>query len=239
VINIPRSNRGSLVACLLMSLGLGIGVAPFGTASGEEHHAQAPTVSSAMALQRLVEGNKRFAAGTPRHSHQDLARRKELTAGQHPFATIVGCSDSRVPSELVFDQGFGDVFVVRVAGNVGGLDDLGSIEYAAIHLNTPLVLVVGHESCGAVTSALESEYARAREAAGIQAMLSRVATSLENVNRSLPKPEQVHLGVEANVRHSVALLRDAPELKAKIASGELDVVGCVYDLDSGKIHIVR
>jgi carbonic anhydrase len=216
-----------------------IGLALCGTASAQARHEQAPSVTPAAALQRLVEGNKRFAEGTPSHRHEDSAWRKQLTAGQHPFATIFGCSDSRVPSELVFDQGFGDLFVVRVAGNVGGADDLGSIEYAVIHLNTSLILVMGHEGCGAVTAALGADSSRAHEAAGIQAMLSHVVPSLEAVNRSLPQPEQVHQGVEANVRRSVALLRDTPELKARIASGALDVVGAVYELDTGMVRIVR
>jgi carbonic anhydrase len=222
-----------------MVASLFFGLALYGTASGQAHPAEAPSVTPAAALGRLVEGNKRFAAGAPSHRHEDLGWRRELTAGQHPFATIFGCSDSRVPSELVFDQGFGDLFVVRVAGNIGGEDDLGSIEYAVIHLHTPLVLVMGHEGCGAVTAALAADSSRAHEAAGIQAMLSHVVPSLKTVDRSVPQPQQVHLGVEANVRRSVALLRDTPELKERIASGTLDIVGAVYELDTGKVRIVR
>ena len=234
---ITRWGRRSFLLVLLA--GLGFGFAARGMANAQAHHEQAPSLTPAAALERLIDGNKRFAEGTPTHRHEDLGWRKELTAGQHPFATIFGCSDSRVPSELVFDQGFGDLFVVRVAGNIGGEDDLGSIEYAVNHLNTPLVLVMGHEGCGAVTAALQPDSARAHEAAGIRTMLSHVAPSLKAVNRSLPQAEQVHLGVEANVRRSVALLRQAPELKAKLASGALDIVGSVYELDTGRVRIIR
>ena len=235
----PRAARRGVMILAGIALSLTLGLAPGSTARGEAQHEATSSITPAQALQRLVEGNDRFAKGAPGHGHEDPAWRTQLTGGQHPFATIFGCSDSRVPCELVFDQGFGDLFVVRVAGNVGGADDLGSIEYAVIHLHTPLVLVMGHESCGAVTAALEAESGRAHEAAGVQAMLSHVVPSLAGVNRSLPKPEQVHLGVEANVRRSVAILRKTPELKAKISSGELDVEGCVYDLATGRIRMVR
>lgn len=225
--------RAAVLAGCLLGLGLS------GAAGAATHPEHTPAITPAAALQRLVEGNRRFAAGTPSRPHQSAAWRKQLVPGQHPIATIFGCSDSRVPSELVFDQGLGDLFVVRVAGNVGGSDDLGSIEYAVLHLNTPLVLVLGHESCGAVTAALEADAARAHEAAAIQEMLAHVVPSLGGVNRALPVPEQVHAGVEANVRRSVSLLRATPELKARIESGSLDIVGAVYELESGKVRLLK
>ena len=223
----------------IIAASLGVILAWCAPASGQTHPTPAHSVTHTEALRRLQEGNARFAEGKTNHPHENLEWRKQLTAGQHPFATVLACSDSRVPTELVFDQGFGDLFVVRVAGNVGGADDLGSIEYAVNHLNTSLVLVMGHEGCGAVTAALGSDSSRAREAAGIQTMLAHVEPSLKDVNRSLPRAEQVHLGVEANVRRSVALLRNTHELKAKIASGALDIVGSVYALDTGRIRILR
>lgn len=223
----------------VLTVSLGFMMAWCAAASGQTHPTPASSVTQAQALQRLVDGNARFAEGKSIHGHENVEWRRQLTAGQHPFATVLGCSDSRVPSELVFDQGFGDLFVVRVAGNVGGADDLGSVEYAVNHLNTPLVLVVGHEGCGAVTAALEADSTRAHEAPGIQAMLAHVVPSLKDVNRSLPPREQVHLGVEANVRRSVALLRNTPDLKAKIASGALEIVGSVYELETGRIRILR
>jgi carbonic anhydrase len=232
----PKGNarlRAAVLASVFLSLG------PYRVAGAQPHHEEAPSLSPAAALQRLVEGNSRFAAGTPSRPHQSSDYRKQLVPGQHPIATVFGCGDSRVPSELVFDQGFGDLFVVRVAGNVGGADDLGSIEYAVIHLHTPLVLVLGHESCGAVTAALSADTTRAHEAGGIQDMLAHVVPSLAGVDRALPMPEQVHQGVEANVRRSVELLRATPELKPRLASGSLDIVGAVYDLGTGKVRLLK
>lgn len=234
-IALPGGQRSLAATLAGLCLGLSLG----GSVNAQPHHEQASSLSPAAALQLLVEGNSRFALGKPGRPHQSADHRKQLVPGQHPIATVLGCSDSRVPSELVLDQGFGDLFVVRVAGNVGGADDLGSVEYAVIHLNTPLVLVLGHESCGAVTAALEAESARAHEAGGIQDMLAHVVPSLAGVDRKLPMAEQVHLGVEANVRRSVGLLREAPELKAKLASGTLDIVGAVYELNTGKIRLLK
>src|SRR5262249_18275080 len=115
---------------------------------------QVAPVAAEAALQRLKDGNLRFASGKLQREHQDLRRVKELAAGQHPFATILGCSDSRVGPEVVFDRGLGDVFIARVAGNVVSTEVLGSIEYAALHLHTKLFVVLGHEDCGAVKAAL-------------------------------------------------------------------------------------
>ena len=112
-------------------------------------------ITGEQALQKLMEGNARYASGNTSHPDQSMERRYELVAGQHPFAVIVGCSDSRIAPELIFDQGLGDIFVIRAAGQV--LDDvaIGSIEYAVEHLGVPLVVVLGHDSCGAVTATLE------------------------------------------------------------------------------------
>lgn len=207
----------------------------------ETHTTPAPTAAptASMALQNLVDGNQRFIAGTPRHRHESAAYRHELAASQHPFATILACSDSRVPVEKVFDQGFGDVFVVRVAGNVVGVYDLGSIEYAVHHLHTPLVLVMGHESCGAVTSALLSETDRQREAGAIQELLNQIVPALTDLDPSLSQAERVHRGVEANVRQSVRQLQATADL---MQPGEGDapmIVGAVYDLVTGKVRLLK
>ena len=198
----------------------------------------APTNASE-ALARLLKGNDRFVAGNARHEHQSVARRKELIAEQHPFATVLGCSDSRVPTELLFDQGLGDLFVVRVAGNVVTTDDLGSIEYAVNHLHTPLVLVLGHESCGAVTAALETEALRKKEAKDIQKLLALILPALKGIDPKLSPTERVSQGVDANVLWSVQQLQNSPELKEKIASGHLTIMGAVYDLETGKVRLLK
>ncbi len=197
----------------------------------------APTnASEALAL--LLKGNERFVAGSPRHGHESVDRRKEVIAEQHPFATVLGCSDSRVPTELLFDQGLGDLFVVRVAGNVVATDDLGSIEYAVDHLHTPLVLVLGHEGCGAVTAALEPEAARSKEAKDIQELLALILPALKGIDPKLRPTERVSRGVESNVRWSIQQLQNAPDLKEKIAGGHLRIVGGIYELETGKVRLL-
>jgi carbonic anhydrase len=204
--------------------------------AGEGH---ATSVSPGEALQRLKDGNQRFVTGSLLHQRQNAARRKELVSAQTPFAAILGCSDSRVPLELIFDQGLGDLFAVRVAGNVAGGDERGSLQYAVAHLHVPLVVVLGHERCGAVTAALEPESERAKEADGIQELVARIEPNLKTVPPSGNEAERVRQAVEANVRGSLQQLGEAAVLKEKIASGEIRLVGAVYDLGSGRVHWLR
>jgi len=208
-------------------------------AAGAQTHAP-PAAPAALtgraALERLVEGNRRFVAGTSQHGHQSAAYRHGLATSQHPFATILGCSDSRVPLEPLFDQGFGDLFVIRVAGNVASLDELGSIEYAANHLGVKFVLVLGHEACGAVTAALGSEADRKHEASDIQALLEQIEPALASMPAGLEPAEQVHRGVEANVRQSVRVLRQSPALADRVKRGEIVIAGAVYELDTCRVR---
>jgi carbonic anhydrase len=201
-----------------------------------EHHAASPSVPPADARARLQAGNQRFVSNHPNHPHSNASWRAGLAGSQHPFATILGCSDSRVPLEPLFDQGFGDLFVIRVAGNVVAVDELGSIEYAANHLGVRFVLVLGHEQCGAVTAALSSEADRSHETSDIQTLLGRIEPALEGMPAGLTPAEKIHRGVEANVRQSVRMLRESPALKAEVERGELAIVGAVYELDTGKVR---
>jgi carbonic anhydrase len=186
-----------------------------------------------------MKGNEQFLAGSPRHGQESVARRKELIAEQHPFATVLGCSDSRAPVELLFDQGLGDLFVVRVAGNVVAPDVLGSIKYAVDHLHTPLVLVLGHEGCGAVTAALQPEAARNKEAKDIQELLALILPALNGIDPKLSLAERTHRGVESNVRWSMQQLQNAPTLKEKISGRQLKIVGGVYELETGKVRLLN
>jgi carbonic anhydrase len=184
------------------------------------------------ALGELVQGNRRFVTGRFEHARLDKERRDELAKAQHPFAVVVGCSDSRVPPELVFDQGLGDLFVVRVAGNVIDDASLGSIEYAVEHLGADLVIVLGHERCGAVKAALDG-VALPGHIGAIAAQLSP-AIAEAKLDRG---PDPLDTAVRANVVRIVEQLRGAgPILAEKFVSDELAIVGARYDLDSGEVE---
>ena len=193
-------------------------------------------VAPAEALGRLQEGNARFVAGKPRHQRRSVAWRAGLTGGQRPFAAILGCSDSRVPLELLFDQGFGDLFVVRVAGNVASGDQTGSVAFAVARLHVPLVLVLGHEQCGAVTAALAPASERQHDAPEIQQLLARIDPGLKDLAPAANEMERIRQGVEANVRWSERQLRGTPALQEKIGRGELVIASGVYELDSGRVR---
>jgi carbonic anhydrase len=185
------------------------------------------------ALTRLMNGNQRYMRHKEQHPDQSLARRKALEAGQHPFAVILGCADSRVSPELLFDQGLGDLFVIRVAGNI--VDDvvLGSIEYAVEHLDTRLIMVLGHEKCGAVSAAVEGGNAQGHLMSLIQAIQPSV-----NETRNDPG-DKVHNCVIANVRRVARQIRASePVLKETVQRKGLKVVAADYALDTGKVSLL-
>ncbi|MFO1022973.1 MAG: carbonic anhydrase [Planctomycetales bacterium] len=174
---------------------------------GEESQKDASPVQSAEeALRRLKEGNQRFVTGKTLHAHESADWRKHLVATQAPFATILGCSDSRVPIELVFDQGFGELFVIRVAGNVIAPDIVGSIAYAFEHLHNKLFVVMGHESCGAVTAALAERKKPTEKAPAIKALVKLISPGLPPVSETVSSEQAVSAAVEANVRYSMRQL---------------------------------
>ncbi|MEO8367636.1 MAG: carbonic anhydrase [Candidatus Solibacter sp.] len=185
------------------------------------------------ALARLMAGNKRYVLHQEQHPDASVARRKSLEAGQHPFAIILGCADSRVPPELLFDQGLGDLFVVRVAGNI--VDDavLGSIEYAVEHLGAKLIVILGHEKCGAVSAAIAAGHVPGHIGSLVDAIQPAVEASAKEPG------DKVHNCVIANVRrvadqvrHSEPLLKDACERH------EVKVVAADYALDSGRVTLL-
>ena len=190
------------------------------------------------ALKRLQEGNQRFAAGTMRHSHENQSWREALVADQHPFAIVLGCSDSRVPVEVVFDQGLGDLFVIRVAGNVIATDVVGSIAYAITHLQTKFLVVMGHEGCGAVTAALQAEVNHPDEPKSIAALVNRLAPSLKDLPPQLEGAARLSAAVEANVRWSMSQLAAIPTGKKLLESGEIEMVGAVYELATGRVRFL-
>jgi len=181
----------------------------------------------------LLDGNHRFAGAHAVHPHQTAARRAEVAAGQKPYAVIVGCADSRVPPELVFDQGLGDVFVVRSAGHVVDDAALGSIEFAVAKLGARLIVVLGHERCGAVEAALKG--------GPVPGHVGTVVDAIRpNITQATAEPgDQLDNAVRDNVRATVERLKtSSPILAPMVADGSLRIVGAVYDLDSGAAHLV-
>ena len=185
------------------------------------------------ALSRLLEGNRRFLDAAPSHPHQDVSRRALLAGGQEPFAIILCCSDSRVPPEVVFDQGLGDLFVVRVAGNVADEIGLASIEYAAEHLGVRLVMVLGHERCGAVTAAVKGGQLPGHLPALMDALRPAVAAARP------VRGDLVEGAIIANVELTAEQLRASRPILAELVDrGELLVVGARYDLDTGLVEFL-
>jgi len=187
--------------------------------------------SAAEVLAELKAGNEHHATKHYQHPHQTAARQRELTTTQHPHATILSCADSRVAPEIVFDQGLGDLFDVRVAGNIAGDAEIASIEYAADHLGVPVLVVLGHQRCGAVTAATEPG-----EAPGhLPVLIAAIRPAVEQA-RGMPG-DTIDNAVRINVENVVRQLTGSqPVLAGLAAAGRLQVVGAVYSLDTGKIE---
>ncbi|HET7845512.1 MAG TPA: carbonic anhydrase, partial [Xanthomonadales bacterium] len=192
---------------------------------------------SGEALARLKAGNARFLAGNARFPTVQKEVLADLARGQRPFATILGCSDSRVPPELLFDASFGELFVVRVAGNVLGPAIAGSIQYASVHLETTLLLVLGHDTCGAVEAALDAKFHGATHRSRIALLLEEIFPALDGIDPQMEEAARLDAAVAANVRETVRRLRESPELKARAAAGEdRVVVGAVCELATGRVR---
>jgi carbonic anhydrase len=192
------------------------------------------------ALNRLREGNSRFVAGISNHESMSPARRHALATGQEPFAIILGCSDSRVPAELVFDQGLGDLFVIRIAGNIVAPSQIGSVEFAAERFGTPLVVVLGHSRCGAVSATLEAIAGSQQSASRhIHSIVERVRPSVEPLLATELRHDPdalVKQAVRANVRASANQLRHGSDmLEQLIQKNKLLIVGAEYSLETGEV----
>ena len=201
--------------------------------------ASVPLLTAQDALARLKEGNERFVRGEARFPTVQKEVLAELSKGQHPFATVLGCSDSRVPPELVFDASFGELFVVRVAGNVLGPSILGTLQYAGAHLHTPLFVVLGHEGCGAVEAAIASRFHGATFGQRIEVLLRDIVPALEGLDGRQQHECLLHEGVEANVRHTIREILRTPEARTRIAMGDMKLVGAVYELASGRVRFLE
>jgi carbonic anhydrase len=195
---------------------------------------RAPTMPADQALKLLLEGNQRFVAGQLEHPNQTPARRAEVAKGQHPFAAVLACSDSRTPPEIIFDRGLGDIFTVRVAGNVADQVVIESLDYSVTHLGVRVVMVLGHRRCGAVIAAVEGHE---EDNEDVGPLLAELRPAVE-ASRGMPG-DPVENAVRENVKLVVKNLATSQELSAMVKSGELKVVGGIYDLDTGTIEMLK
>jgi carbonic anhydrase len=215
-------------AVLLLCLPQGI------TAKEPEHANAAPKVSPTDALARLKAGNQRFVASKLEHPRQTAKRRTELATSQHPFAIVLGCADSRTSPEVIFDQGLGDLFVVRVAGNVLNDETDGSIEYAVEHLGAQLIVVLGHERCGAIKAAKETIAAKAEAPGHIQSLVKAIAPAVEATIGA-----DAEATAKANVLNTAQALRSCTPILEMIEKGTVSVVGAHHDLDTGAVEFLK
>ncbi|HYK40190.1 MAG TPA: carbonic anhydrase [Candidatus Eremiobacteraceae bacterium] len=195
-------------------------------------------LSAEQGLRRLVEGNKRFVSGKARFPTVCKETLAALAKGQQPYAMILGCADSRVPPELIFDANFGELFIVRVAGNVISPEIMGSIQYAGTHLRTPLFVVLGHEGCGAVKAAIDYKSNGTRHHSHIQILVNNIVPGLPKVDDQLSEKEQLSRAVEANVRWAMKQLLATPEGKKAAREGQKKLVGAVFGIDTGRVRFL-
>ncbi|TJZ99994.1 carbonic anhydrase [Actinacidiphila oryziradicis] len=197
----------------------------------------APPLAPSEAFELLLAGNQRFVAGTPQHPNQDAARRTETAPGQRPFAVLFGCSDSRLAAEIIFDRGLGDLFVVRTAGHVAGPEVLGSIEYGVSVLDCPLVVILGHNSCGAIAATRAALADGVSSTGYVRDLIERVTPSVLAARAAgLTQDDDI---IAEHIRHTVDLLLDRSRVLAdQVAAGRTAVVGLSYRLADGSARLV-
>jgi carbonic anhydrase len=190
------------------------------------------------ALQKLMDGNKRFVAGTLAQKDLSAAKREGLSKGQNPFAIVLTCSDSRVPPELLFDQGLGDVFVVRVAGNIVDPIALGSIEYAAEHLGSPLLLILGHSKCGAVKATLE---AKGKPDGNIGAIVKKIMPAVDVAKKKGGTPDEIlETAIKENMKNVYTdVMKNSTIIPHLVEEGKFMIAAGEYDITSGKIEMIE
>jgi carbonic anhydrase len=190
------------------------------------------------ALARLIEGNERFRRNEARGAAFCRETPADLAKGQHPYATILGCSDSRVPPEWIFDAGLGELFVVRVAGNILSPEIAGTLQYAGSYLQTPLFVVLGHEGCGAIAAALATKHEGEQFRSRVQILLESILPGMADFDENVPQEERLSRAVENNVRWTVRQILESPEGKARVAEGRMKIVGAVYELETGRVRLL-
>lgn len=228
--------RRRLLTCAAGSVAaLAVGGAPRSRAAGAGDRPQ----DARQALDKLMAGNARFVNRMQVRPRQDDEWLAALHLGQRPFAAILGCADSRIPPELLFDQGFGDLFVIRVAGNVVNSDVVGSIEYAVAHLRTPLIMVLGHEGCGAVSAALGSKEMRDGEPAGVRSILTAIQPAVWDIDPALDPKARLARGVENNVRWSMRRIAESDWLAQALRDDSALIVGAVFEFETGRVRVLN
>lgn len=225
-----RIPRGILMLVLVICL-----VLAYSDVAVAADDSQSSITTGDEAWEELMKGNQRFVAGE-RAVRDFPSRRAEVTAGQHPYATIITCSDSRVPPELLFDQGLGDVFIIRDAGNVVDGIESGSIEYGVEHCHTPLLVVLGHSSCGAVTAAVQGG-----AEGNIESIMHEIEPALETAEKTNKTgTELIEETVNENLKLVIQNILDrSPVTKELVENGELEIVGAKYFLDTGEVKVIE
>jgi len=191
------------------------------------------------ALLRLKAGNDRFIAGTARFPDSAKEILADLAKGQHPYATILCCSDSRVPPELILGAGFGELFIIRVAGNVMSPEVAASLQYAGRHLHTPLFVVLGHTNCGAVAAAIKTKLHGANQHSRIQLLVDCILPGLTDLNPQLTPEALLAQAVEANVRWSMRQILETSEGRQRQTEGHMKVVGAICEIDTGRVRFLE
>ncbi|MDX3664586.1 carbonic anhydrase [Streptomyces europaeiscabiei] len=245
----PRGRRSLLRAALagtaVIGGGLAVGAFPADAETVSRSTRATPKPSAATrtrpstadeALTELSKGNRRWRTFNQRHPDEDAALRKTLTTAQHPFAFVLGCIDSRVPPELVFDQGLGDLMTARSAGEVLDQSVLGSVKYGVLELGIPLVVVLGHQSCGAVKAAVAVDESGEELPSGIQYIADEIAPAIDH---SVTGDARIAATIDANVRLVRSKLAADSDLAAKLKAGEVAIVGARYDLTTQRVHLLK
>lgn len=224
---------GSGLAVVATTVGGSLIVGTQETTIADVNPANPNPANPQQALTRLLAGNQRFVERKPQYPNQSPKRLQAITQAQYPFATILGCADSRVPTEIIFDQGLGDLFVVRVAGNVASDTAIASLEYAASVLGSQLIVVLGHRRCGAVAAAMKNEPLPGK----MGYLIEDIKPALAQVNLTSGKIEEA--GVIANIQYQAEQLLKKSMILAKLVRlGKIKIVGAVYDIDTGKVSIL-
>jgi carbonic anhydrase len=227
--NITAVTRRGLFKLGATAVGAGFVTSQLGIQVQKSDAAVADKLTPEGALGELIKGNKRFASQKTQGRNRGVFRLQEVSQGQNPFAAILGCADSRVPSEIIFDQGLGDLFVVRVAGNVATPEEIGSLEFGTLVLGAKVLMVLGHERCGAVKAAIDNKPVPGK----ISAILDQIKPAV--VSTSKNSPDRLAAVTIANVKLQMATLKASPVIADLINAKKLKIVGAIYDLDTGLI----